>query len=308
MHSCNKTIFAAILKMKKAFLQLHLAIFLAGFTAIIGKVILLNEGLLVWYRIFLTVIILAGIMFYQKQLERIPWREMLKIAGVGLIVAFHWVAFYGSVKYATVSVGLVCLSMTGFFTAIFEPLIMRRKIVPVELLLGLLAVLGIYIIFDFHPQYKLGIIFGIFSAMGSAVFPILNKQLLEKYKPRTLTLYELGGGLVLLSFLLPFYLNYFKADHYLPGFADFGWLFILASVCTVLCFDLQLHALKKISAFTANLSYNLEPLYGIILSFIIFKEAALLNYWFYIGLSIIMLAVILQMLREWSNRRKVKLA
>ncbi len=292
--------------MKKAFLQLHLAIFLAGFTAIIGKVILLNEGLLVWYRIFLTVVILAGIMFYQKQLERVAWKEMLKIAGVGLIVAFHWVAFYGSVKYATVSVGLVCLSMCGFFTAIFEPILLRKKIVPFELFLGLLAVLGIYVIFDFHPQYKLGIIFGIFSAMGGAIFPILNKQFLETYKPRTLTLYELGGGLIFLSILLPVYLQYFKADHYLPSFSDFGWLFILAAVCTVYCFDLQLNALKKISAFTANLSYNLEPLYGIILSFIVFNEAALLNKWFYIGLCIIMLAVVLQMLREWGKVRKIK--
>ncbi len=301
----NKYIFAHH-KMKKAFLQLHLAIFLAGFTAIFGKLILLNEGLLVWYRIFLTVLILGGIMFFQKQLQRLSFKEMLKIAGVGLVVAIHWVAFYGSVKYATVSVGLVCLSATGFFTAIIEPLILKKKIVPFELFLGLLAMLGIYIIFDFHPQYKLGILFGMVSAVGSATFPILNKVLLDKYTPRILTLYELGGGLLFLSLLLPIYLQFFKADYYLPSFSDFGWLFILASVCTVFCFDLQLNALKKISAFTANLSYNLEPLYGIILSFMIFHEQSLLNKWFYIGLSIIMLAVTLQMLREWRKRKNNK--
>lgn len=258
--------------MKKAFIQLHIAVFLAGFTAILGKLILLNEGLLVWYRLLLTVIVLAGIMYYQKQLKAIPFRDMLKIAGVGLVIALHWVTFYGSVKYANVSVALVCFSATGFFTAVFEPVIMRKRIVVAELCLGILAISGIYIIFDFHPQYKTGIIFGIISAMGSAIFPIFNKQLLVRFTPRILTLYELGGGLLALTFLLPLYLSLFPAAYYFPTFADWCWLLILAVVCTIVCFDLQLNALKKISAFTANLTYNLEPVYGILLAFIFFRR------------------------------------
>jgi len=283
--------------MKKAFIQLHIAVFLAGFTAILGKLILLNEGLLVWYRIFLTVLVLGGIMFFQKQLKRIPLNAAIKIAGVGLIIAIHWVTFYGSVKYANVSVALVCFSATGFFTAIFEPLIFRKKVVVAELLLGVLAISGIYIIFDFHPQYKTGIIFGIFSAMGSALFPIFNKQLLSRFTPRTLTLYELGGGLAALTILLPFYLNSFPATYYLPTLTDWGWLLILAIICTVLCFDLQLNALKKISAFTANLTYNLEPIYGIILAFIFFRENKQFHNEFFIGLGLILLAIVLQMIR-----------
>ncbi len=294
--------------MKKAFFELHLAIFLAGFTAIIGKLITLNEGLLVWYRIAFSVIILGVLMTYKKQMRMLSLKEMVKIACVGALIAIHWVAFYGSIKYSTVSVGLVCLSSTGFFTAILEPVILRKKIVLVELLLGILAIVGIYIIFDFHPQYKLGIAFGIFSALCSAGFPIINKQLLEVYTPRVLTFYELSGGLVILSLLLPAYLSFFPAAHLLPTMGDFWWLLLLASVCTVYCFDLQLSALKKIAAFTANLSYNLEPLYGIILAFVIFKEGEVLNYWFYIGLSIIMLAVTLQMAREWYGHKKRKRA
>ncbi len=290
--------------MKKAFLQLHLAIFLAGFTAILGKLISLNEALLVWYRMLFTAVILLVIMGLQKKLTKLSLKDTLQLVAVGFVIAFHWVAFYGSIKYATVSVGLVCLSASGFFTAILEPLFLRKKIVLAELILGILAIIGIYIIFDFHKQYALGIIFGIFSALGSSIFPILNKQLLTKHHPRTLTLYELSGGFLCLTLLLPVYLHYFKADSYLPTLADFGWLFILASVCTVYCFDLQLNALKKLSAFTSNLSYNLEPVYGIILSFIFFKEGQLLNSGFYIGLSIIMLAVILQMAREWQLKRK----
>ncbi len=258
---------------------------------------MLNEGLLVWFRLFITVVTLGGILFYKKQLQRIPFKDMLKIFGVGVIVAIHWVTFYGSVKYANVSVALVCFSATGFFTAFFEPLILKRKISLIEVGLGLIAISGIYIIFDFHPQYKLGIIFGIISAVGSSLFPIYNKKLLLTYSPKILTLYEMGGGLLALTILVPFYLMQFPASYYMPTVTDWLWLLVLAWFCTVLSFDLQLNALKKISAFTANLTYNLEPVYGIILAFIFFKENENLNPAFYIGVLLILLAVVLQMFR-----------
>ncbi len=283
--------------MKKAFIQLHIAVFLAGFTAVLGKLILLNEGLLVWYRLLLTVLVLGSIMYFKKQLKPMLLKDMLKIAAVGLVIAIHWVTFYGAVKYANISVALVCFSATGFFTAIFEPIILKKKLVITELLLGILAISGIYIIFDFHPQYKTGIFFGIISAMGSALFPVFNKQLLLRFTPRILTLYELGYGLIGLTVLLPFYLMNFPASYYFPSASDLGWLLILAVLCTVVSFDLQLNALKKISAFTANLTYNLEPVYGIILAFIFFQENKLLSNEFFIGLGLILLAIILQMLR-----------
>ncbi|MEP6713840.1 MAG: DMT family transporter, partial [Ferruginibacter sp.] len=204
-----------------------------------------------------------------------------------------------------VSVALVCFSATGFFTAIFEPVILRKKIVLAELLLGLMAISGIYIIFDFHPQYKVGIIFGLLSAMGSALFPIFNKQLLLRFSPKILTLYELGSGLIILTILVPFYLMQFPASYYLPTMADWGWLLILAALCTVISFDLQLNALKKISAFTANLTYNLEPVYGIILAFIFFNENKLLHNEFYIGLALIVMAIMLQMVRVRQQSKKI---
>ena len=276
---------------------MHLAVFLAGFTAILGKLITLNEGLLVWYRLFITVVTLWVILFIKKELKLIGWKDLVKIFGVGAIVAMHWVTFYGSIKYANVSVALVCFSATGFFTAFFEPLILRRRILLVEVLLGMLAIAGIYIIFNFNPQYKVGIIFGIISAMGSALFPIFNKQFIERFTPRVLTFYELGGGLIALTLLVPLYLWQFPAEYYLPTSSDWVWLLVLAWLCTVLCFDLQLNALKKISAFTANLTYNLEPVYGIILAFIFFRENEELDMHFYIGMGLIASAVVLQMLR-----------
>ena len=290
--------------MKKALIQLHIAVFLAGFTAILGKLITLNEGLLVWYRLFITVITLLALQYFKKQLQRIALKDALHIFGVGALVAIHWVTFYGSVKYANVSVALVCFSATGFFTALLEPLITKKPLVLTEVGLGLLAIIGIYIIFDFHPQYKVGIIFGIISAFGSALFPIFNKGLVVRFAPETITLYELAGGLITLTILVPFYLLQFPAAYYLPTASDWGWLLVLAWLCTVLSFHLQLNALKKISAFTANLTYNLEPVYGIILAFIFFKENEQLNPWFYLGVSCILLAVILQMYRVGIQKKK----
>ena len=289
--------------MKKALLQLHLAVFLAGFTAILGVLINLNEGLLVWYRLLLTVVTLFVLLYLKKQLHKIALKDVLKFFGVGAIVAMHWVTFYGSIKYANASVALVCFSATGFFTSFLEPLILKKRVVFIEVALGLLAIAGIYIIFDFHPQYKLGIAFGIISAVGSALFPIFNKEFVKRFTPQTVTFYELGGGLIALTLLVPFYLIKFPAAYYVPTTSDWLWLLVLAWFCTVLSFDLQLNALKKISAFTANLSYNLEPVYGIIMAFIFFKENEQLNYQFYIGVGLILLAVVLQMGRVYFQAK-----
>ena len=283
--------------MKKAFVQLHIAVFLAGFTVILGKLITMNEGLIVWYRMLLAVLFLGLGMLYRKDFTRIGMYDYLKIAGVGLILALHWVTFYGSIRYANASVAVVCLSASGFFSALIEPIIYNKKIILVELLLGMLALIGVWIIFDFHPQYKIGIIFGVISAIGSAAFPIYNKKLLGKFSPKNLIFYEFSGGLIMLSLFLPFYFMKYKPDYYLPTISDWFWLFILAVFCTLYAFNLQLKALQKISAFTYNLTYNLEPIYGIVLAFIIFHEHNLLNGYFYLGLSLIVLAIVLHMFR-----------
>ncbi len=285
--------------MRKAFIQLHVAVFLAGFTAILGKLIGLNEGMLVWYRLAITVLTLIALLFFTKQLKRLPIKDAVQIGAVGVIVAVHWVFFYGSIKYANVSIGLICLSASGFFTSFFEPVIFKRPIRAAEVLLGIMAIAGIYIIFDFHPQYKLGIAFGILSAICSALFPIFNKKLVTKFEPGILTLYELGGGLLALTVLIPFYIRLFPAGYYIPTAGDWMWLLVLAWVCTVFCFYLQLNSLKKISPFTATLTYNLEPVYGIVLAFIFFGENKSLNVHFYAGVTLIFAAVVLQTFRLW---------
>jgi drug/metabolite transporter (DMT)-like permease len=290
--------------MKRAFIQLHIAVFLAGFTAILGKLITMNEGLLVWYRMLITALTFAVILYFKKQLVKLSPVNAFTLFGVGIIIALHWVAFYGSIKYSNVSVSLTCFSAIGFFTSFLEPLFMRRRIDVAEIFLGLLAIAGIYLIFDFYPQYKLGILFGMISALLASLFPIFNKKLLERYDPSTITLYEMAGGLVALTFILPLYLHHFPANYFLPTLSDWLWLLVLSWLCTVFAFILSLNALRKITPFTANLAFNLEPIYGIILAFIIFNENKYLGGGFYYGLGLILLAVILQMVRVAQLRIK----
>jgi drug/metabolite transporter (DMT)-like permease len=293
--------------LKKAFFQLHLAVILAGFTAILGKLIQLNEALLTSYRMLLSAVILAAFLLYKKQLQVLSWKNTLKLFAVGAIISLHWVTFYGSIKYSNVSVSVTCLSTIGFFTSFFEPLIMRRKVDFVEVFLGMLAIAGVYLIFNFYPEYKTGIIFGIISAMLACIFPIFNKKLLLDFLPNTVTLYEMSGGVIALCCILPVYLHFFPATYYLPTYSDWLWLIILAGVCTVFAFNLSLKALKHITAFTFNLTFNFEPVYSIILAFIIFKENKFLGPGFYFGIALILLAVTLQMMRVYQEKKTRKL-
>ena len=293
--------------MRKAFLQLHTAVFLAGFTAILGKLITLNEGLLVWYRLLITVATLWPLYYFQQKIKPISWNELWKISGVGIIAALHWVTFYASIKMSNVSVALVCFSSIGFFTAIMEPVILKYRIHLTEVLLGIITIVGIFLIFHFDPRFKTGIIIGIVSAFLGCLFPIFNRRLLQNITPENVTLFELTGGFLFLSIIIPVYLHWFPSDHLLPGWSDVGWLLILSWLCTVLAFNLSMKALQKISAFTVNLTYNLEPLYGILMAFIIFREDKSLEKSFYWGLGLIMLSVIIQTMliyRKHQNSKK----
>jgi drug/metabolite transporter (DMT)-like permease len=292
--------------MRKAFLQLHMAVFLAGFTGVLGRLITLNEALLVWYRLLVTVLTLWVLYFFKRRLHRIAWAGIARIAAVGVIVALHWVTFYASIKYANVSVALVCFSAVGFFSAILEPLVTRKPFNKIELLLGLLVIAGIYLIFHFDPQFKTGIIMGLVSALLGSLFPVFNRVLVQQYKPETVTLYQLSGGFLFLTMLVPVYLQFVPAGHLLPTLTDAGWLLILGLFCTVWAFNLSMNALKKISAFTVSLTYNLEPLYGIALAFLIYREDKYLSATFYIGLLLIVLSVFLQTWLVYKSRKDRK--
>ncbi len=291
--------------MKKAFLQLHLAVFLAGFTGILGRLITLNEGLIVWYRLLLTAATMWLLFGLHKKIMRIDKKEIFKIACVGCIAALHWVTFYGSIKYANVSIALVCFSAIGFFTAIMEPLIFKTRIKRMELLFGVITVLAISLIFHFDATYKTGIVLGLISAFLGSLFPIYNRGFLQRINVETMLVWQQTGGLLFLSIILPFYLNWFPASSIAPGWEDLGWLLVLSWFCSVWAFQLSSNALKKLSAFTVNLSYNLEPIYGILLAFAVYGENKLLGFGFYLGFAIIMAVLFVHMLfLLWQARQK----
>ena len=290
--------------MKKAFIQLHIAVFLAGFTGILGRLITLNEGLLVWYRVLFSAVALFLIAWATGRKIAVSGKELLKLVLVGGTMALHWAFFYGSIKYANVSIGLVCFSAVGFFTALINPIITKNAIDYVEMALGLLVMFGIYLIFHFDGQYRLGIILGIIGAILAALFTIWNKKLLEKHDARTITTYELAGGWFVLTIFLPFYLYLFPPDHILPTLSDFFWLLSLSLLCTVLAVNLSMLALKKISPFTVSLTYNLEPVYGILLAFAVYHENEYLGPGFYLGFGIIFVSVLLQSYRVWKFRKR----
>lgn len=291
--------------MKKAFIQLHLAVFLAGFTGILGRLISLNEGLIVWYRLLFTALTMWVLFGLTRKLKKIPVRDILKIGGVGVIACLHWLTFYGSIKYANVSVALVCFATIGFFTAVFEPLILKKRINWIELLLGLLTLSGIYIIFHFDTHFKTGIIIGMISAVFASLFPIFNHQFLKRVPVETMLAWQQTGGLLFLSILLPFYLQRFPSPVFIPGIADFGWLLMLSWLCSVVAFQLSGNALKRLSAFTVNLSYNLEPVYGIILAFVIYNENQFLSKWFFVGFGIIAIVLIIHIILLLRIEKKI---
>lgn len=280
--------------MKKSYLVLHIAVILAGFTGIFGKLIFLNEGLLVWYRVLFSSIILFLILKLFKISTNIKYQEKFNIAKIGIFITIHWVFFYASIKYSNISIGVVCYCLTSFFTAVFAPLINRSKFSLAELGLSLITLLGISLIFHFDSSYQLGIILGVVSSAFAALYTIYNEKLVRNYDSRIINYYQMIGGTIGLGILLPFYLHFFPVQTIIPSLEDTFYLVLLASFCTVGLYVLFAESLKHISAFTVNLSFNLEPVYAIILAFLFFNESKELNISFYIGLSFVMLSVLLQ--------------
>ncbi len=283
--------------MKKAFLQLHIAVFLAGFTGVLGRLITLNEAVLVWYRMMITCVVL-WIIFFIKDKKPVPsTKQIIQTSSIGLLLALHWTTFYAGIKISNVSTALVCLSSMGFFTAVLEPVLLNKPFDLIEILLGLLVIAGISIVFHFDPQFKAGIIISLISALLASIFPILNRELIQKMEPETATRWQLSGGFLFITFLMPVYLHFVPDTRLIPTLSDWLWLLVLAIACTVIGFGLFMKALQKISAFTVNLTYNLEPIYGIGMAFLIYREDKSVSPGFYYGFTLIITAVILQTIR-----------
>ncbi|MGN6163562.1 MAG: DMT family transporter [Flavisolibacter sp.] len=282
--------------MRKALLQLHAAVFLWGFTGVLGRVITLDQTWLVWYRLLITTVSLWILYFFLNKIRKLPLRSVFFIGCIGLTQALHWVCFYGSIKYANITIALTTLSTSALLASVIEPLFLKKKFDLTEIFLGLFAIAGIVIIYNTHIQFSVGIIIGLLAALLTVIVSVLNKKIVDDYQPEQITLYQLTGGFVGLSLLLPLYQRFFPEKNYIPATLDWIWLVILSWVCTIMTFFLYIRSLKKISAFTMNLTLTLEPIYGILLAFLIYHENEKLSKWFYVGFGLIALAVAFHMI------------
>ena len=287
---------------RRAYLLMHLAILLWGFTGILGKAIQMHESLIVWYRMFISA--LGLIPFIWKFRNDLPnRRELMYISLVGCIVALHWIMFYGSIKASSVSLALSCFSSVSLFTAVLDPLMKGKMPKAAELLLGLSVIAGLALISRVQEMYVYGILLALGSAFLGALFTLMNKSLTAKHHPEVITFYELASGFLILTAALPFYLSAADVSFATPSATDWLYLVLLGIVCTSFAFTISLKALKVLDPFTLNLSVNLEPVYSIVLAMLLFNEKDMLNPSFMLGTTIILGSVALHSWIKWRRAR-----
>ena len=281
---------------RRAFLQVHLCVLLWGFTAILGKLITLPALPLVWWRMGLVVLALALLPRVWRGLRAMSPRLLLAYAGIGVLVSLHWLTFYGSIKLANASVGATCMALATVFTALLEPKLVGRRFSMRELGLGIAVLPGVALVVGGVPaDMRMGIAIGALSALFVALFGSLNKRLVERTDPLTMTAVELGAGtlaLTALAPLMPMIFPVFAGDLFvLPGTRDALLLLLLALACTLFPFALSLVALRHMSAFATQLAVNLEPVYAIVLAIVLLGEQHELDPAFYGGVAIILAVV-----------------
>ncbi|MBO4536836.1 MAG: EamA family transporter [Bacteroidales bacterium] len=290
---------------------LHIAVFLAGWTGIFGRMISLGGLPLVWYRMLVSIVTLVLVLALTRRLHKVGWKSVAQIAGCGVLLALHWVAFFASIQTANVSVGVACIATSCFFTTLFEPLINRTRVSWKEILISFISIAGVLLIFSLDVRYRLGIALSLLSAALYSIFAIFNVNVAARtgQDTPTMLLWELIGGALFLTLCIPLRARLapagpiFPAGTILPAGNDWIWLLLLGSVFTIVPFLFQLHALRKLSAFTVNLTYNLEPVYSIVLAALLFHETREVGWSFWLGLTLIIISVLLQTRR--ISRRAV---
>lgn len=287
-------------KLLKNHLQLHFVVLLYGFTAILGKLISLPSPQLVWYRMFIAAIALGLIIHYKKIAFNIGWKNILQITSVGVVVAFHWITFFHAVKISNVSVTLGCMASTTLFASFLEPLIFKKRIKWLEVFIGVLIISGLYLIFQFELSYWQGIITALISAFLAGLFTVLNKFFIDKHHPVTISFYEMlsGFGAITVFLLLS---GTFDGQLIMPTSMDVLFILVLGLVCTAYAFVVAVDVMKVLSAYTVVLAINMEPIYGILLAWVIFGQSELMSAGFYVGTAVILLAVFLHPLLTHSS-------
>ncbi len=274
----------------KQYFHLHVVVVLLGFTAILGALITLPAADLVWYRMFFAFVGLWGFFLFRKIPFRISLKKQLPLYGIGLLVALHWITFFHAINVSNVSVTLGVFASTTLFTSFLEPLVQKRRVFWVEVLLGLVIISGIYIIFSYEFHFLEGILFSLLSALLNGLFVVLNRTISLKYHPTVISFYEMIEGVVFITLFFGV-TGAFSTQLISMSWIDLFYLLILSFVCTSYAFTAIVDIMKVLSAYNVVLAINLEPVYGIIMAFFFFPDAERMSIGFYLGALIIIMSV-----------------
>lgn len=290
----------------KNYLHLHFLVFIAGFTAILGELISIAAIPLVWFRMLMTLIMF---FIYIKVFNiniNISKKAVLKLFVAGIIIALHWITFFGAIDESNVSIALSMFSTGAFFASIIEPIIFKRNIIWYEIIFGILVIIGLFIITQSEIKYINGILLGILSAFLSSLFAVLNGKFLRHHTATVISFYEFISGVIFITLFILIFQGGFSIEFFDLSMSDYGYLFILASICTAYAFIASVYVMKVISPYTVVLSYNLEPIYGIILALILFPEKETMSANFYYGAILILSTVMLNALLKNKRFKKRK--
>lgn len=276
----------------KSYLQLHLIVFIWGFTAVLGALISLDALPLVWYRMLLAAAFILVYILYKKFPLKLSTKELLQLLIAGVVIALHWFTFFRAIKVSNVSVTLACLSTGAFFASLLEPLLTGKKVVLYEVFFGLMVIAGLSIIFRVEAHYIEGILLALTSAFLSALFSIINSKFAKTHNPSVVSFYEIAGGVLFFSVLLAFS-GGFNASFFQVSASDWLYLALLSSVCTAYAFIGSVQVMRFLSPYTVMLTINLEPIYGTILAVLVFDEKEKMSPQFYFGALIIIVTVII---------------
>lgn len=276
----------------KSYLNLHLIVFIWGFTAILGALLTITADAIVWYRMLFAAVFLSFFIFYKKKSFKIPLKSFLKLVFVGLLIALHWITFFHAIHVSNVSITLSVFSLGAFFASLLEPLFYGRKILWYEVFFGLIIIIGLGMIMKVEVTYLSGMLYALVSIILGVLFTLMNGKLIANHDSAVISFYEFLSGVFFISIYF-LYQNKFSTDFFVLTAHNWMLILLLASICTAYAFTASVKVMEKLSPYTVMLTTNLEPVYGIVLAYFIIGGKEQMSASFYIGAVIIILTVIL---------------
>ena len=288
----------------KNYLHLHFLVLIAGFTAILGELISIDAIPLVWFRMSIAGVLMLLFIKFKKRSLKVPLKAVIRFSIAGVLIALHWITFFAAIKASNISITLAMFSTGAFFASLIEPLFYKRKIIGYEIIFGVIVIAGVVIITQTELHYLLGIALGISSALFATLFAVLNGQFVKNYKASVISFYEFVSGVLFISIFIAL-TEGFGTSYFQLIASDWTYLIILASICTAYAFIASIHVMKHITPYTLVLTYNLEPIYGILLAVIIFPQTETMQPLFYLGAGLIISTVLLNAVFKNINKPKI---